>query len=186
MAIPWRRTLSSCRNQVTDATGRDSGITLVELMIAIVLMSVVFVGVLAYFQLAMAANLRVSNQASYSQELSLMASQILDGSGGQFLGLRQAKAVHVSCGHGRASYTFTYGGSDTGHAETYWSHAGRLYRSRATGIAEEMGRANELRIASVEGAGDGVYAIEITGGAEAGTANEVEYSTYVRLRNCTP
>ncbi len=184
MATPWRLTLSFCRDRAADAVRRDAGITLVELMIAIVLMSVVFVGVLAYFQLAMAANLRVTTQATYSQELSLMASLILDGSGWQYRGLRQAKAVHASHGHGYTSYTFAYGGSDSSHSETYWSSDGRLYRSCGTGIPEETGSATGLQITAVDGAGQGVYSLVITGAA--GAVGGTEYATYVRLRNYSP
>ena len=184
MATRWPRTLSSCRGQSTDAAEPDAGITLVELMIAIVLMSVVFVGVLAYFQLAMAANLRVSAQAAYSQELSLMASLILDGSDGRYRGLRQAKAVHVSHGHDRTAYTFVYGGSDAGHSETYWSSNGRLYRSRGAGIPEEMGSATGLQIAAADGIGKGVYSLVITGAT--GAAGGTEYAVCVRLRNYSP
>lgn len=181
MATPWHRTLFSCKGRTADAVRRDDGITLVELMIAIVLMSVVFVGVLAYFQLAMAANLRVTTQATYSQELSLMASLIL---GGRYRGLRQAQAVHASHGHGYTSYTFVYGGSDAGHSETYWASSGQLYRSRGAGIPEEMGSATGLRITAVDGVGNGVYSLVITGAT--GTASGTEYVTYVRLRNYSP
>ncbi len=184
MMTPWHRTLSSCRPPAPDATRRDAGITLLELMIAIVLMSVVFVGVLAYFQLAMAANLRVSTQATYSQELSLMASLILDGSDGRYRGLRQARAVHASHGHGYVSYTFVYGGSDAGHSETYWSSNGQLYRSRGAGIPEEMGSATGLEITAVDGVGNGVYSLVITGAT--GKVGGTEYATYVRLRNYSP
>lgn len=184
MATHWPRTLSSCRDQSTDSARSDAGITLVELMIAIVLMSVVFVGVLAYFQLAMAANLRVTAQAAYSQELSLMASFILDGSDGRYRGLRQAKDVQVSQGHDYTAYTFIYGGSDAGHSETYWSSNGRLYRSRGAGTPEEMGSATGLQIAAADGIGKGVYSLVITGAT--GAAGGTEYAAYVRLRNYSP
>lgn len=184
MATRWHRTFSSWKRPAAEAIRCEAGITLTELMIAVVLMSVVFVGMLAYFQLAMAANLKVNAQASYSQELSLTASQILDGAGGRYRGLRQASAVHTVYGPDHTSYTFTYSGLDAAHSETYWSDRGKIYRTRGTGVPEEVGTASGLQIAAVGGAATGVYSIVVTGGT--GTVSGTDYVTYVRLRNCPP
>ncbi len=184
MAIRWHRTFCFWRRRAADAARCEAGVTLTELMIAVVLMSVVFVGMLAYFQLAMAANLRVNNEASYSQELSLAASQILDGAGGRYRGLRQANAVHAVKGPSYTSYTFTYSGSDAAHSETYWAEEGRIHRTRGTGVPEEVGRAKGLEITPVDGGGSGVYSLVLKGGDGAGSG--ADYVAYVRLRNCSP
>jgi type II secretory pathway pseudopilin PulG len=135
----------------------ESGVTQVELLIAVVLAAVLIGAVFAYVQVGMSANARVSAQAHYSQGLALAANQIIDGSGNTFLGMRSASSVQPRSGGG---FEFRYSG--TSHTESYWISRGELFRSADGGGAEKVVRADGL---SIENAGEGCYTVRLSANA---------------------
>jgi len=151
----------------------ESGITQVELLIAVVLAAVLFGAAFAYIQVGISANTRVSAQAYYAQRLALAANQIVDGSGSTFLGMRSASSVQNRSGGG---FEFRYPGSS--HTESYWINEGELLRSADGGSAQEVVRADSL---SINDTGSGFYAVSLS--ADAGGGRTAEYVTRVRLRN---
>lgn len=151
----------------------ESGITQVELLIAIVLAAVLVGAAFAYVQVGISANARVSGQAHYAQRLALAANQILDGSGTTFLGMRSASSIQSRSGGG---FEFRYSG--TYHTESYWISQGELLRSADGGGAEKVVRADGL---SIEDTGEGCYTVRLS--ANTGGGRTTEYTTRVRLRN---
>ncbi|MEA4882765.1 MAG: type II secretion system protein [Clostridia bacterium] len=154
----------------------ESGMTLVELMIAVVLAILLVGAAFTYVQVGMSANARVSNQARYSQGLALAANEILDGSGSEFRGMRAASSISVRSGGG---YEFHYSGAISSHTESYWVSNGYVYRSSDGGAALQMTMADSLSI-DLAGA-SGFYVVSLT--MNVGSGNTVQYSTRARLRN---
>lgn len=154
----------------------ESGATLVELMLAAMLTVMLIGAIFSVVYVGMRANAYVSAQARYSQELSLAVNRILDGSGNGFEGLRTASSVTGRPGGG---YEFRYSGPLSSHTEAYWIDDGYLYRSADGGQAEQVTRADTLRIQPV-GTGN-VYVVTLV--TTVGAGKTFEYSAKVKLRN---
>ena len=152
----------------------ESGITQVELLVAVVLAAILVGAVFAYVQVGMSANARVSAQAHYAQGLALATNQIVDGSGNTFFGMRSASSVQNRSGGG---FDFRYSG--TSHTESYWISEGELLRSADSGDAQKVTRADSL---SIENTGSsGLYTVRLS--MNAGGGRTAEYATRIRLRN---
>lgn len=171
MGLSLRATAHWCSSK-----NRESGATLVELMLAAMLTVMLIGAVLAVVQVGLRASAHVSAQARYSQELSLAVNGILDGSGSSFEGLRAASSV---VGRDGGGYEFRYSGLLSSHTEAYWVDGGYLYRSSDGGQAEPVTKADVLTIQSVE---DG-SAYVVTLGMTVGAGQTLEYSARVKLRN---
>ncbi len=151
----------------------ESGITQVELLLAVVLAVVLVGAAFSYVQMGISANARVSAQAHYAQRLALAANQIVDGSGNTFLGMRNASSVQNRTGGG---FEFRYSGSS--HTESYWISEGELLCSADGGSAQKVVRADGLSVSDI---GSGFYAVSLS--ADTGGGRIAEYVTRVRLRN---
>ncbi len=169
MRLCWRAT-----QRWRQSSGRESGITQVELLVAVVLAVVLLGAAFGYVQVGLSANSRVSAQARYGQGLALAVNQIIDGSGNAFLGLRGASSIQNRLAGG---FEFRY--PVASHTESYWISGGELFRSADGSAAQSVTKADSLHIDSM--GSSGFYTVRLSAGADGGQV--VEYSTRVRLRN---
>ena len=157
----------------------EAGITLIELMIAVSIMGFVLVGALSFIRIGASTKTLVDRDVRYSQELSLMSDQIIDGTSTRYRGLREAADVTSDNRLGYTRYTFHFHGSDASYQEHYWAVDAVLYRSRGTEPPEQMGSANSIEVSGPDARGMCTLRLRFTdpGG------HEVEHITSVRLRN---
>lgn len=157
----------------------ETGITLIELVVAISVMGFVALGALAFVQLGASAKRAVGKEIRYSQELSLMSAQIIDGAGVRYRGLREASDVSSREEHGCKRYTFFYPDSEASDQEHYWADSGMLYRSKGTRPAEQVGLVGDIEVSGPNTKGICTLRLAF---CEPGSC-EVEHVTSVCLRN---
>ncbi|MDD2201713.1 MAG: hypothetical protein PHP20_10200 [Firmicutes bacterium] len=177
------RQIASSFGCPTSAAGRrlehraEAGITLIELMLVITMMGFAFAAVFALTQLTAATNAIVDKGVRYSQELSLMSDQIVDGAGSRYKGLRQASNVSSDYELGHVRYNFHYTG--TSDQEHYWVSEDALFRSINKEPAERMGPVSSVEVSGPDH--EGICTLRLV--SSNGEGNEVEHVTSVRLRN---
>jgi prepilin-type N-terminal cleavage/methylation domain-containing protein len=156
----------------------DRGLTLVELMMAIVIMALIGLVASAYVQVGIASNARVQGDAAFTQEFSLAFNQVLDGAGASYRGLRAASSVTPAEINGITYYQLYFG--EPYWAEQYWVSDGFLYRSLADGLGSCMIACEGISIVQTESS-SALYDFSlISPEAEAGSGR---MTTRVRLRN---
>lgn len=157
----------------------ESGITLLELMMAVTIMGLVIVGVLAFARLGVVAKSTVDKGVRYSQQLALMSEQVVEGAGDKYRGLREATNVRSEPKPGHTCYVFDYSDSEKSRQEQYWISDATLYRSTGDGLPERMGDATALEVSGPSL--QGICTLKL--GFTNGDGHDIEHVMSVRLRN---